>query len=40
MYDKVEGRYKKDIMLFVDLLVKQKKRDEFEIKCPYSQKNY
>jgi hypothetical protein len=28
-YDQVEGTYKKDILLFIQLQVKQTKRDEF-----------
>lgn len=39
-FDKVEGVYKKDILLYVQLQVKQKKRDEFEIHCPFSKKTY
>ena len=39
-YDKVEGAYKKDILLFVQLAVKQKKRDEFEIHCPFTKKTF
>lgn len=38
--DKIEGNYKKDILLFVHLSVKQKKREDFEIMCPYSKKTY
>ena len=39
-FDKVEGLYKKDILLYVQLKVKQKKRDEFELQCPFSKKTY